>query len=212
MEYNLKTVSQTQVNLSAGLSFAKGLRSILRQDPNVIMVGEIRDVETANIAVQSGLTGHLVISTIHSGTATGVFARLIAMEIEPFLIASSVSGVLAQRLVRVICPKCREPCKGNEGLVRSFGLKALSSHSFFKGRGCQKCSQTGYQGRTAITELLVVDDKFREAVLKKSPTNILSKVAKSTGMISLREDGLRKVEEGITTLEELHRVIVSELQ
>jgi type II secretory ATPase GspE/PulE/Tfp pilus assembly ATPase PilB-like protein len=210
VEYNLKDISQTQVNLSAGLTFARSLRSILRQDPEVIMLGEIRDVETANIAIQAGLTGHLVISTIHSGTASGVFARLIAMEIEPFLIASSISGVLAQRLVRVICPKCKEPYQPSQGLVRALGLNEGSSHSFFKGRGCAECSQTGYQGRTAIAELLTVNEKFREAVLGKLSTTALGKIAKEMGMRNLREDGLRKVEEGITTLEELQRVIVSE--
>ncbi|NOX96995.1 MAG: type II/IV secretion system protein [Nitrospirae bacterium] len=210
VEYNLKTISQTQVNLSAGLTFARSLRSILRQDPEVIMLGEIRDVETAAIAIQAGLTGHLVISTIHSGTATGVFARLIAMEIEPFLIASSLSGVLAQRLVRVICPKCKESYQPSRALIGALGLKKISSPTFFKGRGCPECSRTGYRGRIAITELLTVNEKFREAILGKSSTTALDKVAEEIGMRSLREDGLRKVEQGITTLEELQRVIVSE--
>lgn len=210
VEYNLRTISQTQVNLSAGLTFARSLRSILRQDPEVIMLGEIRDAETANIAIQAGLTGHLVISTIHSGTASGVFARLIAMEIEPFLIASSISGVLAQRLVRVVCPKCKEPYQPSKGLMKALGLNEASSPSFFKGRGCPECSRTGYQGRIAITELLTVNEKFREAILKKSSTTALDKVAKEKGMRSLREDGLRKVEQEITTLEELQRVIISE--
>ncbi len=143
-------------------------------------------------------------------TFSGVFARLIAMEIEPFLIASSISGVLAQRLVRIICPKCKEPYQPNRGLIKVLGLSGASSSSFFKGRGCSECSRTGYQGRIAITELLPVKEKFREAILRKSSTSALDRVAREMGMRNLREDGLRKARQGLTTLEELQRAIVSE--
>ena len=210
VEYNLGNVSQTQISLPTGLTFVVGLKSILRQDPEVIMIGEVRDVETANIAVQAGLTGHLVITTIHSGTAPGVFARLMNMGIEPFLIASSISGVLAQRLVRLVCPYCREPYKPQESIIKNLKIKNPGEYSFTRGKGCSRCDQTGYRGRTAITELLVVDDKMRDTILKRSATGQLAKQALKSGMKTLKQDGLGKVSRGITTLEEISRVSVSE--
>ena len=210
VEYNLGDVSQTQISPSTGLTFAAGLKSILRQDPEVIMIGEIRDVETANIAIQAGLTGHLVITATHSGTAPGVFARLINMGIEPFLIASSVSGVLAQRLVRVICPRCKEPYQPKESIIKNLGIRNPQDYFFLKGKGCSHCDYTGYRGRTAITELLAVEEKMRDTILKRPATGQLTKQALKSGMKTLRQDGLEKISQGITTLEEISRVLATE--
>jgi type II secretory ATPase GspE/PulE/Tfp pilus assembly ATPase PilB-like protein len=182
------------------------LRSILRQDPEVIMVGEIRDMETAQIAVQAGLTGHFVISTIHSGTATGVFTRLLDMGIEPFLIASAVSGVMAQRLVRLNCTACTQPYSPGAVLLEHFGVKGKKAR-FFRGQGCPACQGIGYRGRASIGELLTVGPELAEHILQRPTTAQLHTTALKCGMEPLAQDGLQKAQKGITTLEELVRVL-----
>ncbi|MFO7973593.1 MAG: GspE/PulE family protein [Candidatus Hydrogenedentota bacterium] len=209
VEYRLGNISQTEVNARVGLTYETALRAILRQDPEVIMIGEIRDPATAKTAVQAGLTGHLVISTIHSGTAAGVFTRLLDMGVEPYLLASSVTGVLAQRLVRIICPKCKsEKPVSPEDLVR-FGLpRDTVVHA---GTGCAACRQTGFAGRTAIGEALSMNDDLAEALLERPRTRALHEIALRMGMKPLVHQGVLRVREGITTLDELRRVLPMEL-
>lgn len=208
VEFDLKDVSQTQIEPVLGMTFAAALRSILRQDPEVIMIGEIRDRETAQIAVEAGLTGHLVISTIHCGTAAGVFTRLLEMGIEPFLVASSVTGVLSQRLVRVVCPECAEKYVPPEHLRKEFGVNPTETEGFRRGRGCARCNGAGYSGRTAIGELLLASERIGDMVLKRARTSDLTREAERQGMETLEKDGLRKAREGKTTLEELYRVLM----
>lgn len=210
VEYSLPMVSQSQVNPAQEFTYAAALRSLMRQDPQVIMVGEVRDADTAAIAVQAGLTGHLVISTIHSGTTAGVFARLINMEIEPFLLASSVIGVLGLRLVRANCPACSEPYAPEPALLQSIPAGAEASANFLRGKGCEQCMGTGYRGRTALAEILKVDETVREAILLKTPTRALQQVAMERGMQTLWELGVRRAIEGKTTIEEITRVIASD--
>lgn len=207
VEFNLPMISQAQINPAQDFTYPKALRSLMRQDPQVIMIGEIRDPETANIAVQAGLTGHLVISTIHSGIAAGVFARLINMEIEPFLLASSVIGVLGIRLIRKNCPHCSQPYQPEAGLLKLVPPELLDSTEFIRGVGCSHCTGTGFIGRTAVTEMLAPDEVFRDAVLQKMPTRALQNVAIQQGMQTMWQDGLRRVLKGQTTLEEILRVI-----
>ena len=210
VEFNLPMISQAQINNTQDFTYPKALRSLMRQDPQVIMVGEIRDPETANIAVQAGLTGHLVISTIHSGIAVGVFARLINMDIEPFLLASSIIGVLGIRLIRKNCTYCAQSYEPEAGLLKMVPGDALATASFRKGTGCKECLETGYHGRTAITELLVVDEVFRDAVLQKMPTRQLHQVATQQGMVTMWQNGLNRALAGQTTLEEVLRVVAVE--
>ena len=210
VEFNLPMISQAQINNSQEFTYPKALRSLMRQDPQVIMVGEIRDPETANIAVQAGLTGHLVISTIHSGIAVGVFARLINMDIEPFLLASSIIGVLGIRLIRKNCTYCSQPYEPEPGLMKLVPPEALAAANFRKGAGCKECMETGFQGRTAITELLVVDEVFRDAVLQKMPTRQLQTVATNQGMLTMWQNGLNRALSGQTTMEEVLRVVAVE--
>ncbi len=205
VEYQLTLIRQTQVNVKAGLTFAAGLRSILRQDPDVILVGEIRDGETADIAIQAALTGHLVFSTIHTNDAAGAVVRLSEMGVENFLIASSLLGVLAQRLVRTICKKCKESYKLDEKLLKSLGLSD-SAATFYRGKGCAQCKETGYGGRVSICELLVVDETIRRLILTKASSDDIRATARKNGMITMREDGIQKALKGITTLEEVLRV------
>lgn len=207
VEFNLPMISQAQINVGKEFTYPKALRSLMRQDPQVIMIGEIRDPETASIAVQAGLTGHLVISTIHSGIAAGVFARLINMEIEPFLLASSIIGVLGIRLIRKNCPHCIEVYQPEPGLLKLVPEEVLPSAQFLRGSGCSHCTGTGFMGRTAVTELLAPDEVFRDAVLQKVPTRALQNVAIQQGMQTMWQDGLRRVLKGQTTLEEILRVI-----
>jgi general secretion pathway protein E len=207
VEFNLPMISQAQINPAQEFTYPKALRSLMRQDPQVIMVGEIRDPETANIAVQAGLTGHLVISTIHSGVAAGVFARLINMDIEPFLLASSVIGVLGIRLIRKNCPHCLQAYVPELGLLKLVPPELVTTTQFVHGVGCEQCSGTGFVGRTAVTELLAPDEVFRDAVLQKLPTRALQNVAIQQGMQTMWQDGLRRVLNGQTTLEEILRVI-----
>ena len=203
VENEIRDVSQMQVKPQIGLTFAAGLRSILRQDPDVIMVGEIRDHETAEISVQASLTGHLVLSTLHTNDAAGSITRLIDMGIEPYLIASSVVCVLAQRLVRLICVRCKTPLVLSEELRREYRLNAERLAS---GRGCDACRTTGYRGRIGIFELLVVDDGVRELIAARTAAGIIRSRCIAAGMSTLREDGFRKVDSGLTTIEEVARV------
>ncbi len=209
VEYQMTLIRQTQVNVKAGLTFATGLRSILRQDPDVILVGEIRDSETADIAVQSSLTGHLVFSTIHTNDAAGAIARLLDMQIEPFLISSALIGVVAQRLVRTICKKCKESYKVDEEVMKKLGVKTENA-TFFRGKGCSECRGLGYGKRIGIYELLLVDEPIRRLIIKKASADEIKAYAQKNGMISMRMDGIRKAEKGLTTLDEVLKVTLEE--
>jgi len=206
VEYKLGRIAQTQISPHSGLTFDTALRSILRQDPEVIMVGEIRDADTARTAIQAGLTGHLVISSIHSGTAAGVFTRLLDMGIEPFLVASSVTGVLAQRLVRLNCVQCKAEYRPETDLLDRIGLTDPDA-KYVHGTGCEACEQIGYKNRTAIGEILAVDEAVSDLVLTRPRTATLHKTAVQNGMVTLAEDGIERVREGKTTVEELRRVL-----
>jgi len=210
IECTVPTIKQSQINPKAGLTFAKSLRSFLRQDPDIIMVGEIRDFETAEIAIRASLTGHLVFSTLHTNDAPGALTRLIDMGAAPYLVASGIIGVLAQRLVRQICPQCKEPyTEDRETLVR-LGLSTENELKLYRGRGCDYCGGTGYYGRVGIFELLTMNNKIKELVMSQTPTNILKEAAREAGMKTLREDGLEKVLQGITTIAEVMRVTSDE--
>jgi type II secretory ATPase GspE/PulE/Tfp pilus assembly ATPase PilB-like protein len=210
VEFNLAMVSQAQVRPAKEFTYPVALRSLMRQDPQVIMIGEIRDPETANIAVQAGLTGHLVISTIHAGSTCGVFARLINMDIEPFLLASAISGVLGLRLIRTNCPGCTAPYQPEPPLLKHIPEPAIAEAEFRRGGGCAQCLETGYGARTALTEMLVVDETLREAVLQKLPTRTLQQVAIQQGMSTFWQNGLRRVLRGETTMEEIMRVLAAD--
>ena len=206
VEYQLKGVGQVQVNPKIQLTFANGLRSFLRQDPDVIMVGEIRDRETAEIAIQASLTGHLVLSTVHTNDAPGALTRLVDMGIEPFLVASSLIGVLAQRLLRTICSKCKMEYVPTHEEVSGVGLDPKKVTVLYKGKGCRTCQGSGYQGRTGIYELMLIDDDIRALILKNTDSSTIKHKARERGMITLRDDGAEKVRQGITTAEEVSRV------
>ena len=206
VEYRLKLIRQAQVNPKAGMIFASGLRSILRQDPDIIMVGEIRDSETAKIAVQAALTGHLVLSTLHTNDAPGALTRLTEMGVEPFLTASATVGVIAQRLVRKICPKCKQGYTPTENFVRELGIAANGKKlSFYRGAGCSACKRTGYKGRLGIYEIMTMDEEIRELTLSAAPSDQIKKAALRNGMKTLRQDGLLKALKGVTTVEEVLR-------
>ena len=205
IEYQLHGVGQIQVNPKIDLTFAGGLRSILRQDPDVIMVGEIRDAETAEIAIQAALTGHLVFSTLHTNDSFGALSRLIDMGIEPFLVSSSLNGVMAQRLVRRVCPECRIARPAGEQAARELGIPA-DQEIFEAGPGCESCKETGYRGRSSIHELLLVDDEMRSLIMQRSDASALRRLATQHGMRTLREDGAAKVLDGTTTVAEVLRV------
>jgi len=204
VEYELPLIRQTQVNPKAGLTFATGLRNILRQDPDVVMVGEIRDKETAEISIQASLTGHLVFSTLHTNDAPSALTRLVDINVEPFLISSSIIGILAQRLVRAICPKCKEKHTPATEVLKDLGLK--EKIEFYRGKGCSKCKETGFAGRIAIFELLVLDEDIKKMVVVKISTDEIRKKAVSKGMRTLFADGISKVKDGTTTIEEVLRV------
>jgi type IV pilus assembly protein PilB len=207
VEYHLAQVRQSQVNPKAGLTFASGLRSILRQDPDIIMVGEIRDLETAQTAVQAALTGHLVLTTLHTNDAVGAITRLVDMGVEPFLIASSVVGVLAQRLVRTVCPRCKQPYVASPQLRALLGMhEGKGPLTFFRGKGCQYCRDSGYRGRVGIFEFLTISDRLRELVLPKAAAAELRRAALGEGMRDLRIDGILKATRGLTSIEEVLRV------
>jgi general secretion pathway protein E len=214
VEYQLKGVGQIQVNPKIDLTFASGLRSVLRQDPDVIMVGEIRDVETAEIAIQAALTGHLVFSTLHTNDSFGAMTRLLDMGIEPFLVSSSVIAVMAQRLVRRVCEHCRVSYRPTREEIEEIGItpQQLGGRELYKqGPGCAQCKGKGYRGRTGIHELLVVDDEIRSLVMKNADAASIRRTATAHGMNTLRQDGADKVLAGITTVEEVLRVTQDDL-
>lgn len=209
VEYQLPGLAQVNVNRKAGLSFATVLRAFLRQDPDIIMVGEIRDLETAEIAVQASLTGHLVLSTIHTNDAPSTTQRLADMGVEPFLIAASLTGALGQRLARKICSGCKEEYVPQRELLMRFGFDPLKNpdQKFWKGRGCDRCKQTGYKGRTGIYELFRMNEELQELVVRRAPLSELKEAARANGMISLQEDGFMKCKDGSTTVDEVMRVV-----
>jgi type II secretory ATPase GspE/PulE/Tfp pilus assembly ATPase PilB-like protein len=206
VEYRLGLIRQIQVNPKAGMTFASGLRAILRQDPDVIMVGEIRDLETAITAIQAALTGHLVFSTLHTNDAPSSVTRLINMGVEPFLISASLLGVMAQRLIRVICESCKESYTASPAVVKKWGIDIKRNPFLYRGKGCDQCKGTGFRGRTGVYELMVCDDELREIILSGVSLGLLRQKAKEKGMHLLIEDGLAKALLGITTLEEVARV------
>jgi len=212
VEYQLEGVNQIHVNHQVGLTFASGLRTILRQDPDIILVGEIRDKETAEIAIQASLTGHLVLSTLHTNDACGAVTRLLDMGVEDYLIASTLIGVLAQRLVRVVCPKCRKQITLDEKHAVDFGFTNGSDKlpQVYTAQGCKECGETGYIGRQAIFELLTIDDTIRSLILKKPDNPKLKAAGKAQGMKFLRDDGFEKALQGLTTPEEILRVTQEE--
>ncbi|MBI2265104.1 MAG: type II secretion system ATPase GspE [Armatimonadetes bacterium] len=209
VEYQIQGINQVMVHEKAGLHFATALRAFLRQDPDVIMVGEVRDGETARIAVESALTGHLVLSTLHTNDAPSAITRLIDMGIEPFLCSSAICGVLAQRLARVICPNCKEPYTPPAESVKRLGLTSLTEGEivFYRGTGCDHCKQTGYKGRVGIYELMMMTDKVRSLTLQKASSTEIRSAAIGESMKTLQEDGLRKVLDGVTSIEECLRVV-----
>jgi len=209
IEYQLPGIGQMQNRPKINLTFANCLRHILRQDPDVIMVGEIRDLETAEIAIQASLTGHLVLSTLHTNDSASAVTRLIDMGIEPYLISSSVSAVMAQRLLRVICPQCKKPYVPDSQTMTLFSKRQNTegtNKELYKGLGCENCFDTGYRGRTGIFELLVIEDDIKELILKRTASHIIKAAAVKKGMSTLREDGLLKAQAGETTLEEVCRI------
>ncbi|MEA3468170.1 MAG: type II secretion system ATPase GspE [Thermodesulfobacteriota bacterium] len=208
VEYRISGIGQVQVNPKIDLTFASGLRSIVRQDPDVILVGEIRDTETAKIAIQSALTGHLVFSTLHTNDAASAITRLVDMGVEPFLIASSINAILAQRLVRIICPECKTGYTPEPDALKKLGLdpKDMEGKQVYRGRGCKNCHHTGFKGRQGIFELLLMDQSMKNLILGTANANAISKQAVDNGMITLRRDGADKVLAGITTIEEVYRV------
>jgi type II secretory ATPase GspE/PulE/Tfp pilus assembly ATPase PilB-like protein len=224
IEYQLRGINQIQVRPQIGLSFASLLRSILRQDPDVIMVGEVRDVETAQIAVQAALTGHLVFSTLHTNDAAGAVSRLLEMGVEDYLLASSLLGVLAQRLVRKLCSHCRKEVPAGEALLGAGDVTSSTAARFadsamhagdndgviYSASGCENCSGTGYRGRSGIYEMLLTSEAIREQILKRSSADAIKTVATSRGMRTLRDDGWLKVREGTTTVAEVLRVTQEE--
>jgi type IV pilus assembly protein PilB len=217
VEYRIKGINQIQVNPKANLTFAAGLRSILRQDPNVVLVGEIRDGETAGIAVNAALTGHLVLSTLHTNDAATALPRLIDMKVEPFLVASTVNVIIAQRLIRKICESCRVSLTiTEEELMKHLSSATIRKHytsvgpnneiRIYKGQGCKLCHNTGYTGRIGIFEVLEVTPKVRELLTQRNDADVILKVALEEGMTTMLDDGLQKVAKGLTTIEEVLRV------
>jgi type II secretory ATPase GspE/PulE/Tfp pilus assembly ATPase PilB-like protein len=209
VEYQLTGVNQVQINPKAGLTFANSLRSILRQDPDIIMVGEIRDSETAEIAINAALTGHLVLSTLHTNDAPSAITRLVDMGIEPFLIASSLIGVTAQRLVRKICPHCKVEYTPHIDSLSFLELEIPKHVKLYRGHGCEKCQGKGYLGRTALQEVMGVDESIKTLILERASSSMIKEQARKNGMRTLLEDGWAKVLEGITTMEEVLRVVAT---
>jgi type IV pilus assembly protein PilB len=205
VEYDIEGIMQVAINEGVGLTFSKSLRSFLRQDPDIIMIGEMRDLETSQIAIQASLTGHLVLSTLHTNDAPGAVTRLIDMGVEPFLISSTLMAVLAQRLVRTICKKCRTPFEPTESQLTLLNLSPhdIGEKVFYYGRGCSACNDTGYKGRKGIFELLVISEPIRALINERAPTVVLRQKAVELGMVTLREDGLRSIFDGDTTIEEV---------
>ncbi len=212
VEYRLRGVNQIQIRPKINLVFANGLRAILRQDPDVIMVGEIRDLETAEIAIRASLTGHLVFSTLHTNDACGAITRLIDMGIEPYLVSSSVEAVLAQRLVRLLCNECKEEYKPEVDIFKKMGFDIQKKVTIYKaGKGCEQCRYTGYKGRTGIYELLIInDEELKQLILERVPAGVIKKKAQSLGMKTLKQDGWDKIQKGVTSVEEVLRVAQQE--
>ncbi len=213
MEYNIDGVNQVQINEKVGMTFASGLRSILRQDPDIIAVGEIRDGETAEIAMRSAITGHVVLSTIHTSDALGTVERLIDMGVEPYLVASALKGVFSQRLVRRICPNCRQPYNPTEEQQSELGLPYDPERVFYRGKGCPECFDTGYRGRTAVFEIFPLTIQVRRLIAKGAGREALESMLSdpAIGFVSLRDNAIRLVEEGKTTGEEVLRVIYEDI-
>jgi len=207
VEYHLESITQVPVNAKAGMTFGSALRSILRQDPDVLMIGEMRDPETAQLAIQAAITGHLVFSTLHTNDAVGALARLINLEVKPYLVSAALDGVLAQRLARRICPECRERYKPDPEAVALLAGRPVGRTVLERGRGCAKCRETGYRGRTGLFELLVLSEEARQAFSRVEDVPRLREMAREQGMVTLREDGWRKVQAGLTTVEEVLRVV-----
>jgi type IV pilus assembly protein PilB len=207
VEFNLPGINQVQMKEQIGLNFAASLRSFLRQDPNIILVGEVRDFETAEVAIKAAMTGHLVLSTLHTNDAPSSINRLMNMGIEPFLVATSCHLVAAQRLVRRICSKCKEPTSVPDQALIDIGFSKTDAKSIklFKGQGCEVCNNTGYKGRVGLFEVMVIDDDMRELILSGASSYDLRQKAIQNGMISLRESGLRKIRDGLTSVEEVAR-------
>ncbi|MBI4025254.1 MAG: Flp pilus assembly complex ATPase component TadA, partial [Verrucomicrobia bacterium] len=205
VEYQMPGINQVAVNEDIGMTFAAALRAMLRQAPNIIMIGEIRDVETANIAVNASLTGHLVFSTLHTNDAPTAITRLIDMGVKPFLVASSIQAIMAQRLVRKICQRCKQEYTPTDAEIESLKLSRdmIKSATFLKGAGCNECNKTGYRGRAGIFEMFVIDDEVRKMINEKVSSSVVRQRARELGMRTLREDGVRKVVAGMTTPEEV---------
>jgi type IV pilus assembly protein PilB len=214
VEYDIDGIIQVQMKPDIGLTFARCLRSILRQDPDIIMVGEIRDLETAQISAQASLTGHLVFTTLHTNDAPSAIARLLDLGLEPFLITATLEGIIAQRLVRKICKHCKEPYEPTEEQLMELDLKPDMVHgkAFYYGRGCDRCNNTGYRGRIGIFEIMVFNDPMRELVMNHASTNVLRNAARKDGMRMLREKGLAAIYNGLTTIEEVVKETVTEEQ
>jgi len=213
VEYRLPGVSQIDVKPEIDLTFAKGLRHILRQDPNVVMVGEIRDVETADIAIRAAMTGHLVFSTLHTNDAPSAVARLVDIGVQPFLVASSVRAIVAQRLVRRLCTECKQPGELSETELRALRIEPgqLREAQVLKPIGCEQCRRTGYKGRTGIFEIFVIEDEVRHTINRLSSTLLLRQRARELGMRTLREDGVRKVLAGLTSAEEVISITIGDI-
>ena len=207
IEYDLDNINQAQINAKSGVTFASALKSILRQDPDIIMVGEVRDEETVELGIRAALTGHLVFSTIHTNDAASGFTRLLNWNVEPFLIASTVKGILAQRLVRRVCKECRQPYEASEDELRMIGLEPQDSFNAFKGKGCLACRNTGFKGRIGIYELLLVDAEISELVLEQAPGYKIREQARKNGMRTLLEDGIIKINRGDTTISEVYETL-----
>jgi type IV pilus assembly protein PilB len=207
IEYHLPLINQFQVQTKIGMTFSKALRTLLRQDPDVIMVGEVRDEETARTAIQAALTGHLVFSTLHTNDACSAITRLINMGIEPYLIGAALNMVLAQRLVRRVCAKCRQPYDPPRTIRKALERMGVQNETFFKGVGCKSCRNTGYKGRIGVHELLAITDELRDAVVNDPSINNVRRIANANNMITLKHDGFRKVKEGITTIEEVFHIV-----
>jgi type IV pilus assembly protein PilB len=212
VEYDIDGLIQVQINPDIGLTFVRCLRHFLRQDPDIILIGEVRDLETAEIAVQSSLTGHLVFSTLHTNDATSAIARLLDLGLEPFLITATLEGIVAQRLVRTICPRCKEEVKPTEEVLMEVGLdaEALKEQTFYHGTGCDYCRGTGYSGRMAIFEIMLLDDDIRSLIMNRCSTGVLREAARKRGMRTLRQSGLLAVYDGSTTIEEVISQTIAE--
>jgi len=211
VEYDIDGLIQVQIRPEIGLTFAKCLRSILRQDPDIVMVGEIRDLETAQISIQASLTGHLVFSTLHTNDAPSTIARMLDLGLEPFLITATVEGIIAQRLVRKICPKCKTEYKPSEEALMELDLtpEEVGDKKFYYGKGCDNCNKTGYRGRTGIYEIMIFNDEIRDLIMNSASTAILREAAIRNGMSTLRDNGLAAIYDGVTTIEEVARETIA---